>query len=136
MKKRIPVSLLKTIPRLSDLLSIEMAYIGQAAAIRKELPYIPSNVPLYDDIKKKMSQIRDELQMDGNPFEFDIHVREQYPIKPEDRILNPCCENVLKKVYQIFPPVKKDRILSDNLKELSLFISSGELLKMTGAKFD
>jgi histidine ammonia-lyase len=129
------IKLLKTLPRLADLLSIEMAYIAQAAAIRRELPYIPSNVPLYEEIKKKISGIKKELQIEGHPFEFDIQVKEEYPIDPKDRLLNPCCEAVLKEVYGIFPPVKKDRILSDQLKELSEFISSGKIVEMTSTKF-
>ncbi len=129
------VRLLKTLPRLADLLSIEMAYIAQAAAIRKELHYIPSSIPLYDEIKQKLSGIKEELQVDGNPFEFDIQIKEHYPISPEERFLNPCCETILESVYRIFPPVKKDRVFSDELKALSSFISSGRIVELTAGKF-
>lgn len=129
------VKLLKTLPRLADLLAIEMAYIAQAAAIRKELSYIPSSVPLYDEIQKKLVGIENELRVDGKPFEFHIQIKEQYPINPEERFLNPCCETVLDSVYRIFPPVRKDRVFSDELKELSRFISGGKIVEMTASQF-
>jgi len=124
------IRVLKTLPKMSHLLAIELAYISQAAAIRKRLPHIPSKVPVYEEIKQKLAGIQKDLQSSETRFDLEIQVREHYPISPEQRRLNPVCENILSRVSEIFPPVTKDRPFDKELRELSRFISEGHIVEM------
>ncbi|MBN2411002.1 aromatic amino acid lyase [candidate division KSB1 bacterium] len=124
------VRVLKTLPKMAQLLAIELAYISQAAAIRKKLPHIPSKVPVYKEIKQKLDGIQKELQSSETRFDLEIQLLEHYPITPEQRRLNPVCEKILSRVAEIFPPVTKDRPFSDELGELSRFISEGHIVEM------
>ncbi len=122
------IRLLKALPKISHLLAIEMAYIIQAAAIRKQLQYIPSSIPVPEKIKKKFTALKKELHSELNPFIIDINIKEKYPIKPEQRKLNQLGEDVLEQMSQIFPPVIEDRILADQLQALSDAISQGQIV--------
>ena len=124
------VRVMKTMPKMAQLLAIELAYISQAAAIRKRLPHIPSKVPIYEEIRKKLADMQKDLQSSETRFDLEIQLLEHYPITPEQRKLNPVCENILSRVSEIFPPVTKDRPFDAELRELSRFISEGFIVEM------
>ncbi|HPG41760.1 MAG TPA: aromatic amino acid ammonia-lyase [bacterium] len=132
MGTSLAVRVMHSLPKLANLLAIEMAYISQAAAIRKRLPYIPSVAPIFDEIKQKLGTIQKDLQSQENPFTLEIQVREHYPITPEQRKLNPVCENILARVAEIFPPVTHDRVMADELAELARFVAEGKVVEMVG----
>lgn len=132
MGTSLAVRAMHSLPKLANLLAIEMAYISQAAAIRKRLPHIPSVVPVFDEIKQKLGNLQKDLQSQENPFTLEIQVREHYPITPEQRKLNPVCETILTRVAAIFPPVTHDRAMADELAELANFIAEGRVVEMVG----
>ena len=124
------VRLLKALPKISYILAIELAYISQAAAIRKQLNHIPSKVPVPKGIREKFKQIESNLQTLTNPFSLDIDLTERYAVPPALRLLNPMGEKILSKISDLFPTVKTDRALSDQLQKLAGIISQGTILEL------
>ncbi|MCP4750216.1 MAG: aromatic amino acid lyase, partial [Proteobacteria bacterium] len=133
MGSGLAVRVMKALPKLGYILAIEMAYIIQAAAIRKQLDHIPSRAPVYEKVKRKLEAIRSELQEEKTPFSLNIQVQEQYAVKPEHRRLNPVGETVLDELSRIFPPVKEDVVLSDRLQALAETITAGKVAGMADA---
>jgi histidine ammonia-lyase len=130
------VRIMKALPKLSYILAIEMAYISQAAAIRKLLEYIPSKVPVSKKIRQRFKKIEKNLGEITNPFSLDIQVKEKYAVDPDFRKLNPVGERILSEVSEIFPVVKKDRAMSDQLQNLAELISSGKVVKLAAEFVD
>ncbi|MCG8339521.1 MAG: aromatic amino acid ammonia-lyase [Proteobacteria bacterium] len=124
------VRIMKALPKLSYILAIEMAYISQAAAIRKLLEYIPSKVPVSKGIRQRFKKIEKNLGEITNPFSLDIQLKEKYAVDPSLRKLNPMGESILSEVSDIFPVVKKDRVMSDELQNLAELISSGKVVEL------
>ncbi len=133
MGSGLAIRAMKTLPKMASILAIELAYIVQAAAIRKQLDYIPSKAPVFKEVKEKLNEIQSELKSIKTPFSLNIHLEERYPIKPEYRKLNPVGETILKEVSKIFPPVKKDTVLSDRLQELAKMVSRGEVVALANS---
>ncbi len=130
MGSGLAVRVMKALPKLGNLLAVEMAYIIQAAAIRKQLSYIPSRVPLSAEIKEKLEAVKSEIQDSDNPFSISLQVQERYSVKPEFRKLNPVGEIILKELSSVFPPVEKDTFLSDRLRALADIIASGKIVDL------
>lgn len=123
------------LPRLSELLAIELAYSAQAAAIRRIQQHFPSKIPLSAEEKattrSALDAYQSAVQEVARPHHFVVEVRTelQYAWKPEERLLCPWCEAVLAKVGEQFAPVKADRFMAPQLEALKSLVSSGELLK-------
>jgi len=94
-----------TLPRLAEVLALELAFAAQAAAIRKQMDHIPSKA----------------LDEKGGA--------KRYKLLPEHRRLNQLGERVLKKIYEVFPPVKRDRYMADELQALAKLVFDGEILR-------
>jgi len=94
-----------TMPRLAEVLALELAFAAQAAAIRKQMDHIPSKA----------------LDEKGRA--------KRYKLLPENRRLNQLGERVLKKIYEVFPPVKRDRYMADELQALARLVFDGEILR-------
>jgi histidine ammonia-lyase len=95
---------LDILPRLGNILALEFAFIAQAAAIRKQMDYIPSRI----------------AHKTGG---YDIR---RYQWDKKDRYLNAVGEEILEKIYSIFPPVIEDRYMSEQIEDLSNHIISGD----------
>ncbi len=134
MGSGLAIRVMKALPKMGHILAIEMAYIVQAAAIRKQLDHIPSRAPVYEEVKQKLADIELELQELKIPFSLNLQVQEQYPIDPEQRKLNPVGEKILAEMTNVFPPVKKDTILSDRLQALAEIISAGEVVDLAASE--
>ncbi|MBU3916416.1 aromatic amino acid ammonia-lyase [bacterium] len=130
MGSGLAVRVMKALPKLGYLLAIEMAYIIQAAAIRKQLSYIPSRVPLSAEIKEKLDVVKSELQETDKLFSISLQVQEQYSVKPGSRKLNPVGELILKELSSVFPPVEKDTFLSERLQALAETITAGKTVDL------
>ena len=128
------IRVMKTLPKMGHILAVEMAYIIQGAAIRKQLDHIPSRAPVYEEVKQKLADIQLELQDLKIPFALNLQVQEQYPVDPEQRKLNLVGEKILAQMSKVFPPVKKDTILSDRLQALAEIISSGKIVELAAAE--
>ena len=117
-------------PLLGQILAVEMAYIIQAVAIRKELDHIPSRAPVSEEVKEKLAEVQSELKDLKIPLTLNLQISEQYPVNKSQRKLNVLGEKILKKVSKIFPPIKEDTALSDRLQALADVISAGEIVEM------
>ncbi len=89
MSAGLAVRVLETLPRLREVLAIELASAAQARALRE---------------KRKDKQ-------------GEYH-------------LSPACEQVITKIRETFPPVKDDRVLSDQLKGLAKVVKDGGLVRL------
>ncbi len=133
----------ETLPRLAEVLAIELAMAAQAAAIRKEMDYIPSKIKrsekevnetktareLYDRALKKVLEKR--LKQRGEEFRVRLDVRLEHIVKERGATsLSPPCEMVVNEVAKIFPRVIKDRHMAQELEQLAAFISEGKLVDM------
>jgi histidine ammonia-lyase len=138
----VAVRLLETIPRMAEILAIELAYASQAAAIRKEMDHIPSKAPLKKEVEEHIEEeksliqkkINDYVKNYGEEIQIDITLKEKYPWSAEDRKLNPVGEAILNDIKKVFPVVKKDRYMAEEIKSLSELVLKGEILK-TAEKF-
>lgn len=128
------VRVMKALPKMGHILAVEMGYIIQAAAIRKQLDHIPSRAPIYDNVKQKLDDIQRELQDLKIPFALKIQVQEQYPVDPEQRKLNPVGEKILAELCKVFPPVKTDTVLSDRLQALAELITAGKVVDLAASE--
>jgi histidine ammonia-lyase len=104
MAANVGLRLQNIIPQLAHMIAIEFAFIGQAAAIRKQMEWIPTKV----------------AKPDGSGRHY---------WQEGERRLNPVGEKILDKVYSVFPPVKEDRYMADQLEALSGLVLSGDLIK-------
>ena len=128
-----------TLPRLAELLAIELAFATQAAAIRRRADHIPSKVNLTQDELSRLSHLKDRLTEEArrllnSRYERPLHdvlceFTVRHPIAPEERLLSPACEAVRKEVEAIFPTVTRDRVLSFELRELATWVSGGGALR-------
>lgn len=106
MAANLALRVLDTLPRLAEALAMELAFAAQAAAIRKEMDHIPSKAPTAD----------------GGI------VKERYTWPPAARFLSPSCEAIVDEIHKSFPPVKKDRYMSEELRALSSRVLDGTIV--------
>lgn len=131
MSAGLAVRIWETLPRLSEALAIELALASQAAAIRKEMDYIPTKITLNTNQRgitgKARRAFKDAIHqvLGGGPFDVQLDVRLKYNWQNEQRELNPVCTEVIEKVHELYPIVMQDRYMSDELKTLSNAISDG-----------
>lgn len=125
------------LPRLSEILAIELAFAHQAAEIRKQLPTIPSKLKaakISDAVLTKIKQIEENLaqelksQTSTTRFIPKLDVSFTYSLTPKDRNLSPVSESALAAISPYFPKVEGDRELSTQLRNLSIAVSSGEII--------
>jgi histidine ammonia-lyase len=106
MAANVGLRLRDIVPQLAGIIAIEFAFIGQAAAIRKEMNWIPTKAAEPDP------QLGPGKHAWGE----------------SERKLNPVGEEVLSRIYSVFPPVKEDRYMAGQLEKLSTRVLSGELI--------
>ncbi len=99
MSAGLAVRVLETLPRLSEVLAIEFAYAAQARAVREAQGSIPSQV-----------------HPEGVPFS-DGGWR-----------LSLAGEKVVEKIWEAFPVLKTDEVLSDRLQKLAKLVADGTLV--------
>jgi histidine ammonia-lyase len=106
------------LPRLAEVVAIELAFAHQAAAIRKQAPVIPSRAPKHDATKAG-------------------EVMEWVPIKePEKRTLNEVGETVLELIGRYFPTVTEDRSMAAQISKLAASVLEGEVVSAVENKGD
>jgi histidine ammonia-lyase len=106
------------LPRLAEVVAIELAFAHQAAAIRKQAPVIPSRAPKHDATKAG-------------------EVMEWVPIKePEKRTLNEVGETVLELIGRCFPTVTEDRSMAAQISKLAASVLEGEVISAVENKGD
>lgn len=137
MSATLGLRVLETLPRLAEVLAIELAFGAQAAAIRKEQETIPSKHLLAGEASK----IGDALQvlkksvsatLADARFIPSVSIKLQYKVAPKDRRLSPTCERLVKEIHRSFPVVRRDRELSAELRQLASKVESGEIFRRLG----
>ncbi len=134
MSATLAMRVLDTLPRLSEVLAIELAFASQAAAIRKILPTIPSKRKFQVKSRaasKLLKSLEATLQSEAGNLRFKPHVKIKFnfELSSKERNLSPVSERVISRVKKIFPTVVEDRELSAELKALANEVSSGSLLQ-------
>ena len=97
-------------PRLAEVVGIELAFASQAAAIRKALPAIPSKAPVHD------------VETGGS-------IKEWHPIPAEHRRLSAAGERILDLVGSYFSLVEEDRSMASELSALGNAVLQGEVVR-------
>ena len=134
MSAGLAVRVYQALPRLAEILGIELAYAAQAAAIRKILPSLPSKLPLPESATHATHREEQALgvalrkALQGSVFDVRVDATLSARIPAKSRRLSPLCESVIRDVYRIFPPVKADRVLSQQLQMLADAVLEGRFL--------
>ena len=134
MSAGLAVKVWDTIPHVARVLAVELAFAAQAAAVRRELDGFPSKTPASEAIEKEIVQARKKIAAhlkSSGKVDFDVRLTSGLTklINPAQRRLSAVSEEILEKIYAVFPAVKKDRVLGPELEQLSQAILSGCLLE-------
>jgi len=133
MSAGIAVRVLEMVPRVAEVIGIELAYATQAAAIRRHAKLIPSKELLLTD-----SKIQSDLaafsqavskHLPSQRCKPTVRVLVEYELSEQATKLSPVSEKVLELVGRVFPTVKVDRELSHELKRIASVVESGELVR-------
>jgi len=132
------------IPCLTNALAIELAYGAQASAIRLASETYPSRKGLGDKEMKKLGPQITALKAavakliarkyPGVPFETKPILQFHCRWTEEERKLSLPCQTVVDTIHTVFPPVKKDRVMSEQLEQISELVQSGKLLDLAKQK--
>ncbi len=136
MSAGLGVRLMEMVPRVAELIAIELAYAAQAAAIRREMCIIPSkhHPEAQADVDKAVQKLIAlvKKRVDIQHIRPEVEIKLGVEIASEATCLSPVCERMLELVWNIFPPVVEDRPLSTQLRALAAAVLSGELLREAG----
>ena len=98
-------------------------------AIRKELTYIPSEIPIPDTLSQEVVSLQTKYSQDNIGFEINAH--RQYHVTETERQFSPPAEAIFEAVRKsIFPPVQKDRYLAEEIERLTQWIARGQLVAL------
>jgi histidine ammonia-lyase len=136
MSATLGLRVLETLPRLAEVLAIELAFGAQAAAIRKQQATIPSKqfaaaVTGSRVVTDAASQLEKAVsaKIKGKRFVPSVKVALEYKLSPQERRLSPPCEQLVAAVQKRFPIVKQDRELSEQLRALATEVYEGQILR-------
>ncbi|MBX7138079.1 MAG: aromatic amino acid ammonia-lyase [Oligoflexia bacterium] len=136
MSANLAVKLWSTLPRLAEVLGIELAFAQQAYEIRKVSNSIPSKhipAPLPADLQRTAKKLADAAARKmGKRFEAEISVQLHYKWEKKQRRLSPACEKVSAQVSKIFPRLNEDREISSQLQALANEVWQGTFVRTTG----
>jgi histidine ammonia-lyase len=133
MSAGLGVRLLDMLPRLAELIGIELAYASQAAAIRRHTRWIPSkhHPKAPRDVNRAVAKLEALVKRKAEAKRLrprvEIHLGVEVPAS--SMRLSPVGERLLKRLWKAFPPVTKDRVFSPQLAELARLVYSGELVR-------
>lgn len=147
MSAGLAVRVWETIPLLAEVLAIELAMGTQAASIRKTMDYIPSKIKLSKQEEKKTKAfgkeyknkleevLQERFENKGEKFRVSLDVKLEHVLDDsKQQFLSEPCEEVLGEVMKIFPTVKEDRYMAEELKKLAEFVLSGRLVDILADK--
>lgn len=126
------VRLLKTLPKASHILSIELAYILQAIAIRKKLDTIPTETELPEWVNNELGGLKTRMNGQGEGVFFDARVIREHPLSSAEKTFSPACETLFAAITEkkLFPVVEHDRYLAEDIAELAQFLSNGGITEI------
>jgi histidine ammonia-lyase len=125
------VRLLKALPKATHIMAIELAYIVQAIAIRKKLDTIPTETELPDWVNDELGTLKTRMNGHGKGVIFDACVIREHPLTNDEKRLSPACEKLYETITakRLFPIVKHDRYLAEDVANLADFLTSGRVLE-------
>lgn len=133
MSAGLAVRLLEMIPRVAELVGIESAYAAQAAAIRRHTKLIPSkhHPEAQRDVDRAASKLISIVRkrVDNPRFTPQVDIHLSFEIPEEATRLSPVSEHLLTYLWRHFPPVREDRVFSQELGALAEEIEGGALVK-------
>ncbi len=149
MAPNLGVRVWETIPRLAEILAIELAMGAQASAIRKESGHIPSKIKLSEEEQQQTKEAFEQyenrlretlkervLQNQEEDFDVDIEVRLKHPVSRDMLSLSPPCRKLVQRVQRIFPVLKTDRWMGEELNRLAVFVLEGEAVRIVEGQID
>ena len=123
-----------TLPRVADVLAIELAYASQAAAIRERSPALATERRLPEAVARATDAARraylDALHqaLDDPALQVHLEVRQSAAWTEAERALSPPCAAVVALVRETVPVLTRDRSLSGELRALSERVAEGEVV--------
>ena len=125
--------LLETLPRLAEVLAIELAFATQAAAIRKRVDHFPSKADIPDGVEQVRATFVEALERaaereEGRPVGVEVAVRKLHRWSEAERRLSPPCERAYALLSRAFPAVTEDRCLAGDVAAIAELVRNGELL--------
>lgn len=123
----------ETIPRMSEVLAIELAMAAQAAEIREAKSYIPSKIKLSEKqiqaTKATRTAFEDDLYqiLGGGNYRAKVEISLEYPMEKSERKLSVSCDKVVRKIQAFFPRLENDRYMSEELNHLAKYVFEGKI---------
>ncbi|MFN2250657.1 MAG: histidine ammonia-lyase [Anaerolineae bacterium] len=134
MSAGLAVRVWDTLPRLAEVLAIELAFGSQAAALRAEAEHIPTKRELTAEQREATRPEREAYEaalrreLGAPDLDVDVTVAGQHRWSVDERRLSPPCERAIAAVRDYCPVVKEDRVLSGDLAELARAVGDGEII--------
>ena len=135
MSAGLAVRLHMLLPRVAEVLGIELAYAAQAAAIRRVLDHIPSKLPLPEQAanatvkERKLFETALTRALRGSAFDARLDATMAFRMPRGKRRLSPICERIVRDIGRLFPAVKSDRVLSNQLQNLGHAVLAGRFAR-------
>ncbi|BCS89812.1 HAL/PAL/TAL family ammonia-lyase [Pseudodesulfovibrio sediminis] len=125
------VRLLKTIPKASHIMAIELAYILQAIAIRKRLKTIPTETEIPEWVNQELGGLKTRMNGQGKGVVFDACVIREHPLTDAEKTFSPACETLYRIIGEkgLFPVVERDRYLAEDVAGLATFLAGGGIIE-------
>ena len=132
MATNLAFKLFDMVPRINELLAIELLFAYQGALIRKKLAQLPSKHTVgsehSEEIQKFTAYMKETaLSTLGPDFEVSLKIRTTKSIPASATEFSPSCEKVIEQLATIVAPITVDRSLSEDILNVATFISTSEL---------
>lgn len=126
------VRLLKALPKAAHIMSIELAYILQAIAIRKKLDTIPTEAELPEWVGEDLAGLKERMNGHGEGVVFDARVIREHPLTADEKRLSPACETLYATLREqkYFPVVERDRYMAEDVARLASAVAEGRVLEI------
>lgn len=121
------VRLMKSLPKACNILSIELAYILQAIAIRKKLDTIPTEAEVPAWVSDELGGLKSRMNGQGKDVFFDACIIREHPLTDEEKTFSPACEALFATItqQQLFPIVTHDRYMAEDIAKLTDLLAKG-----------
>jgi len=133
MSAGLGVRLLDMLPRLAEVIGIELAYATQAAEIRRLTRIIPSkhNPAAQADVDRAVQKLVALVskRVDIPRIRPQVEIKLGVEVPEESTRLSPVSERLLTLLKEHFPPVYEDRYLSGDLQRLAQLVLSGRFVE-------
>jgi histidine ammonia-lyase len=135
MATNLALKLYDLVPRVNEVLAIELLFAYQGALIRKELAHLPSKHTVgsehSEEVQKFTAYMKDQaLTKLGADFEISLKIKTTKSIPLSETKFSLPCEEVIRQLATIVAPIIADRSLSQDIQKVAAFIASSELFNV------